>query len=209
MALIKKSAPTATDTPFPAADSATLIAQLADPQADVRRRAALDLATLPPQAEAIRALSDQVARETDEPTRESLLTALLTYGGADVVAALIPLLRSEEAPLRNAVIEVLQQLDEPVVPFIDAMLADADVDYRIFSINVISHLNHPHAPQWLHRVICHDPDINVCGAAVEGLAEVGTPDMVADLNALPARFDDDPFMTFSVQMAVARIRSDG
>ncbi len=207
MALVRKSQKISDLTRI-TSDETTLLVQLRDPQPDQRRLAALDLATQPRRTEAIAALGAQVAVETDPSAREAMLTAMLGYGGREVVEVLIPLLRSEDASLRNEVIEVLQQFTDEVAPFIEVMLQDEDPDYRIFSINVISHLNHPHAPQWLHSVICNDPHVNVCCAAIEGLAEVGTPDMVAALEALPTRFNDDPFVTFGVQMAIARICSD-
>lgn len=184
-------------------DRAGLLRQLQDASPDIRRWAALDLAAFPDTAEALCARLEQ---ETGLPVREALLTTLIKIGGNAVVKGLMPLLRSEDATLRNEVIEALQQLPEAVSPYMETMLRDPDPDYRIFSINVLANLRHPRAPAWLQAVIERDADINVCASAVDVLAEVGGPETVPALTGLPGRFDNDPFMQFCVQATIRRIQ---
>lgn len=207
MTLIKKHDAPASDAPpeyrHQSRDRAGLLRQLEADAAEQRRWAALDLAAFPDAADALCARLEQ---ETQTAVREAILTTLIQIGGNPVVCGLMPLLRSEDAALRNQVIEALQQLPEAVSPYMERMLVDEDTDYRIFAINVLANLRHPQAPVWLQGVIERDDNINACAAAVEGLAEIGTPEALPALAALPKRFADDPFMQFCTQTAIRRIQ---
>jgi HEAT repeat protein len=210
MSLIKKShdsaPPVVEDNRRAPRDQAGLLSQLEDDAPEIRRWAALDLAEFPDTAERLCTCLEQ---EIETPVREALLTTLIKIGGQTVVEGLIPLLHSEDAALRNLVVEALQQLPDAVAPHMENMLEDPDADYRIFSINVLDNLKHPQAPAWLQEVVERDANINVCAAAVEVLAEIGTPDVIPALAALPERFDSDPFMEFCVQTAIRRIQGNG
>jgi hypothetical protein len=48
---------------------------------------------------------------------------------------------------------------------------------------------------------------NVCAAAVEVLAEVGESSVLPVLERCAKRFGDTPFLKFSIQMAIDRVRS--
>jgi HEAT repeat protein len=184
-------------------DREGLLKQLDDTDHERRRWAALDLADYP---ETVERLCRQLEQETEWMVCEAILTSLSRIGGNAAVKGLLPLLRSEDALLRNSVIEVLQQLPESLSPYIEQMLKDASSDYRIFTIDVLRDLRHPHAPIWLKEVIEQDRHINVCAAAVELLGEIGTPEMIPILKALPQRFLNDPFIQFSVDVAIRRIQ---
>lgn len=207
MALIRKTqVPPSGDSRRLPRDCEGLLHQLNDESAEVRRWAALDLAAFPDAAEAVCARLEQ---ETQPPVREAMFTTLIEIGGNVVVKGLIPLLRSEDAALRNSVVEALQQLPDAVSPDMATMLEDPDPDYRIFAVNVLANLRHPQAPVWLQQVVERDADFNVCASAVEVLAEVGAPEAIPALTALPGRFDDEPFMQFCVQAAIRRIQGNG
>lgn len=210
MTLIKKHDTAASDAPrehrHESRDRAGLLRQLESDAPEHRRWAALDLAAFPDAADA---LCNRLEQETQTPVREAILTSLIRIGGNAVVCGLMPLLRSDDAALRNEVIEGLQQLPEEVSPYMERMLADEDADYRIFAINVLDNLRHPQAPVWLQTVIERDDNINVCAAAVEVLAEIGAPDAIPALAALPERFGDDPFMQFCTKTAIHRIQGHG
>jgi hypothetical protein len=182
--------------------TAGLVAQLGDADPSVRRWAARDLGTHP---QAAAALCARLALEPDASVREVLFTSAARLGGVEVVRALLPLLRSEEAALRNGAIEVLAGLHEAVAPHIEALLHDADTDVRIFTVNLLGDLQHPRVPQWLAQVLLHDPAVNVVGAALEVLVEVGTPDALPALQAAAERFADDAYIGFAVELARGRI----
>ena len=187
-------------------DPAGLIAQLADPDPAVRRWAARDLVTHP---NAALALCARLAEECDLSVRSALFTSVahIAIGerGAEVVKALLPLLRSEDPGLRNGAIEVLATLPDAVAPHIEALLVDADSDVRIFAVNLLGDLPHPKVPRWLQQVLLHEPAINVVGAALEVLTEVGTPESLPALRAVAQRFEGEAFIGFAVSLAAERI----
>jgi len=185
-------------------DTMGLVEQLKDADASVRRWAARDLAIHP---HAIPALCEHLATESERSVREVIFTTLGCLGGEDVVEGLVPLLRSEDANLRNGAIEVLSELPEEVAPHIEELLRDDDADVRIFTLNLLNDLKHPDVGRWLSQVLQHDPHVNVVAAALEVLAEVGTPQALPALQLARQRFADDVFIGFAADLALQRIES--
>jgi hypothetical protein len=187
-------------------DTDGLIAQLADADATARRWAARDLAAHPAAAAALCA---RLMVESESSVRSVIFSSAARLGaGAGssvVVESLLPLLRSEDPALRNGAIEVLAGLPDAVAPHIESLLTDADGDVRIFSVNLLGDLKHPSVPQWLARVLVNDPNVNVVGAALEVLAEVGTTASLPALRTAALRFADDAYIGFSVDLAIGRI----
>jgi hypothetical protein len=54
-------------------------------------------------------------------------------------------------------------------------------------------------------LIEHEQHPNVCAAAIEVLAEVGTRDALPVLERCAVRFAATPFLPFAVSVAIARI----
>jgi len=183
-------------------DTDGLVAQLNDADISVRRWAARDLAAHP---RAAAALCARLAQESDASVRAVLFSSAARLGGSGVVNALLPLLRSEDAGLRNGAIEVLAGLPDAVTPHIDRLLKDTDSDVRIFAVNLLGNLQHAQVPQWLAQVLLHEPAVNVVGAALEVLAEVGTPETLPALRSAAQRFADDAYIGFAVDLAIVRI----
>jgi HEAT repeat protein len=189
----------------PGADAhhpAALLAALHAAEPSQRRQAARALAAHPAAAADLCA---RLAVETAASVRSVILTSLIAIRSDAVVRGLLPCLRSEDAALRNAVIEALPRMPEALAPHVRALLEDHDSDVRIFAVNVLAALAHPQAPRWLEAVLRCDPHVNVCAAAVEGLAELGDAASIPALAALPARFPGEPFIAFAVKAALARI----
>lgn len=187
-----------------ARDMAGLLAQLEDADPTVRRWAARDLAAHP---QAAAALCMQLGREADSSVRTVLFSSASRLGGRVVVDGLLPLLRSEDAALRNGAIEVLAGLPDAVAPHIERLLHDTDGDVRILTVNLLGNLQHPQVPHWLAQVLMHEPAANVVGAALEVLAEVGTPASLPALRTAAQRFADDAYIGFAVDLAIVRIVS--
>lgn len=185
-----------------ARDREGLIQQLADARAVARRRAARELAG---DETAVDALCDALECETDEGCRHAQLTAMLMCGGNRVHERLLPLLRSEDAGLRNGAIEVLQDMPRLAGEYMDNLLADPDSDVRIFAVNILASLADERVTAWLHQVLRHDRHVNVCAAAVDVLAEVGDTDSLPALASVKERFPGEPFIRFAVETAERRI----
>ncbi|CAA2156627.1 hypothetical protein MBRA_02071 [Methylobacterium brachiatum] len=200
--LKKPTAPPKTEAEAPHADLAGLKAALAAPEAGERRRAARELGAFP---EAGPLLCAHLAREPAASVRAVILTTLIRLKSPAVVEGLLPLLRSEDSALRNAAIEALQEMPMEVEPHVADLLADPDSDVRILAVNMLSLLPHPKAPDWLAEVVAREAHINVCAAAIDGLAEIGNERAIAPLQALAARFPEVPFIRFAAAAAIRRI----
>jgi HEAT repeat protein len=181
-----------------------LSAQLVDADPGVRRWAARDLALHPASAPRLCA---RLADEPDASVRAVLFSSVARLGGTAVVEGLLPLMRSEDAGLRNGAIEVLAGLPDAVAPRIESLLRDTDSDVRIFTVNLLGNLPHARVPQWLAQVLAAESEPNVVGAAIEVLAEVGNRELAAPLRATRARFADDPYIAFAADVALERIAS--
>lgn len=198
--------PPAPEAAPPPPDLPDLLAQVEDGDPAVRRRAARALGTvLGGHPQAVPGLCERLGEEEDHAVRETLLLTLMGLRSRAVAEGLIPHLRSEDAGLRNAVIDALQKMPDAVAPCMEDILHDPDSDVRIFAVNVLAALPHPQGPEWLIDVVEHDDHLNVCVAAVDVLTEVGGPEAAAPLRRLLARFPDEPFLAFAVETALRRI----
>jgi len=187
-----------------ARDAKGLVAQLADADASTRRWAARDLVDHPDEVDALCA---SLAHEADTSVREVMFTTLGQIGGAGVVEGLLPLLRTEDANLRNGAIEVLSGMPDAVGPHIEQFLHDSDPDVRIFTVNLLGDLRHPQVVRWLTSVLKDEAHVNVVAAAIEVLAEVGSPQALPALGEARRRFAADPFIGFAADMAQQRIEA--
>jgi hypothetical protein len=102
----------------------------------------------------------------------------------------------------------MKQLPDEVAPVMRGLLADADPDVRIFTVNVLESLCHPDVESWLIDVITTDQHINVCATAVDLLSEVGTQLALNPLAQLKTRFADEPYIQFAADLALRRIREE-
>lgn len=187
-----------------ARDAEGLALQLKDTDPTVRRWAVRDLGHI---EQAATLLCQHLLHETDHAVREMIFTTLGREGGDDVAAGLVPLLRSEDAGLRNSAIEVLSQMPQVMGPHIERLLNDTDADVRIFTLNVLNELRHPDVTRWVNTVLEHDPHVNVVAAALEVLAESGTPNALPSIGKARQRFPDDPFIGFAAELAQQRIET--
>lgn len=181
-----------------------LLESLRDADPAARRWAARDLAAQGASASA--ALAERLPQEPDPAVREAILMSLTGIGDATAVAGLVTCLRLEDAQLRNEAIEAMKRLPDAVAPIMSGLLADPDPDVRIFAVNVLESLRHPDVERWLIDVIRDDEHVNVCATAVDLLGEVGTEAATPALEALTARFPDQPYIAFAARLALKRIR---
>ena len=145
--------------------------------------------------------------ERDSSVRSALFTTLAGFASAEAVNALLPLLRSEDAGLRNGAIEALAEMPEAVAPRVEALLHDSDADVRIFAVNLLTELRHDKVHSWLRQVLAQETAVNVVAAAIEVMTEVGDAQDLPMLRALSTRFDNDPFVGFAADMAIERIEA--
>jgi HEAT repeat protein len=133
------------------------------------------------------------------------MTALMRIGDEASVQALLPYLGSHDAGQRAAAIEALQALPEAVAPFMPVLLGDGDSDIRLLATELARNMPAPQVTQLLCELIERESDPNVCAAAIDVLAEVGTRDAVPALRSCAQRFAATPFLPFAIAAAIARI----
>jgi HEAT repeat protein len=179
------------------------LAGLHDVDEQVRWASARALGGLPDHAQA---LARALAAESSPRVREAMLTSLSRMGPQGL-GAITPLLRSDDASLRTAALDVLRIEVVRANDVLEPLLADADSDVRILSCELARSLPSGVASALLCNLLKHEGDINVCAAAVEVLAEVGQADALPVLAESAQRFPESPFLTFAIRMASERIRT--
>jgi HEAT repeat protein len=188
-----------------ARDDVGLVAQLHDTDASVRRRAVHDLAG---RQGSVEALFGRMRVEDDRSVLDALFTAIAAHPGKRTVELLLDLLRTEDAVLRNGAIEALAMMPAEVGPRISAMLHDPDSDVRILTVNLLGELRHANVRRWLAEVLARETHVNVVAAAIEVLAEVGTPEELDVLRAVRERLGGDAFVVFAADVAIERIAAE-
>jgi len=176
---------------------------LEDADAVGRRQAAREIVRCP---DAAITLVNRLKREEDLSVREVILNTLLRLNDPSAISGLVDCLRSEDAALRNEVIEAFKQMGSEVDPILHSLLADPDPDVRIFVVNILDSQRHPEAESWLIKVIEQDSHVNVCATAVDLLCEVASEAAFDPLVRLKARFASEPYMQFAADLALKRIR---
>jgi HEAT repeat protein len=202
MPFIKRNNASPTAAPSPDFDPAAHISALRSSDAQARWSAARALGG---RKEAVPALADALGAESVPRVRAAIMTALMRVGDEASVLALLPYLRSQDAGQRSTAIEALQALPEAILPFMPALLSDSDTDVRILATELARNMPAEEASRVLCRVLENEAHPNVCAAAVDVLAEVGTRDAVPALRACAERFSNTPFLPFAVSTTIARI----
>lgn len=202
MPLIRK--PQTETVPAPSLGDAA--AALRASSADERWSAARQLGDQPGHAGL---LADALARESDPRVREALFSALARDGGDQAVAAILPFISSSDAALRTGALDALATLPRAIAANIAKLLADGDPDVRILSCDLARRLPAAEATSHLTALLDRETAANVCAAAVEVLSEVGDDRALPTLRACAARFVDNSFLVFAIELAVRRIGETG
>lgn len=184
-------------------DGEKQVAELEDSDATVRRHAAQKISACPGAATA---LISRLKREENTAVRQAILSALSRLHDPSIGSGLADCLRSEDAALRNDVIETFRQLGDEIAPTLRSLLTDPNPDVRIFAVNILDSEHHPDAEQWLLEIIEHDAHVNVCATAVDLLCEVGSEAAIDPLLHLKARFAHEAYIQFACDLALKRIR---
>jgi HEAT repeat protein len=183
-------------------DFTGLVEELNSDNVTARRWAVRDLTDLPDSSVPLVA---RLAFEDNLSVRTAILNALAHLCDDEAIAGLVHCLRSEDAALRNEAIEVLKEVPNEIEPIIHTLLNDSDSDVRIFAVNILESLRHKNVEKWLINVIEKDAHLNVCATAVDLLSEIGSEIALPALKQLKIRFEDEPYICFSVDLALKRI----
>jgi len=158
-----------------------------------------------PEPNSVAPLAAALARETAPRVREAIITTLIRIGDRASAEVLLPYLRAQDAGVRIAAIDALQAMPDATEPFMMSLFGDADSDVRILATELARKMPVDTATSLLAALLDRETHPNVCGAAVEVLTELGTPDALPSLRACAARFAGTPFLPFAISLAIARI----
>jgi HEAT repeat protein len=194
----------ATDPSPPATppEPAEVLAALAGGTGEARWAAARAAADLPGGAQA---LGRALGQERDRRVREAILTSLARLRTAESALAVLPHLRSDDADLRNGALDALRAMPDATAPHLRNLLRDDDPDVRLLACELARHQPADAATEQLCALLEDEREANVCAAAVEALAEVGTAVALPALARCAERFRDNEFLRFAVKVAAARI----
>jgi hypothetical protein len=137
--------------------------------------------------------------------RAAILTTLLKQRSPEIALRLSGILGSEDAALRSAVMDVLADMPDQLDSLVEPLLRQGDADLRIMVVTVVARLAHPMVPDWLLNVAQQDAHPNVVAAALEGLGECGTVEMIASIRAVATRFPGNSYLAFTAEAAAGLI----
>lgn len=183
-------------------DTSALLKVLENSPVEDRRHAATALAG---RTEALSAMVGHLMREANMSVRAGLFATLINMPSAETARLLVRLLQSEDANLRNEAIEVLSTMPDAVEPLMESMLTDPDSDVRIFAVNIMASIQHLKVVEWLIEIVERDTETNVCAMALDLMTEVGDERCLPALEQARARFADEPYLQFVIDLAHSRI----
>lgn len=155
-------------------------------------------------AEAIPALAKHIA-SPNIGVQEAVDRALRKIGGPEVVHAVIPMLRSDDAPARNLSMDLLRALGSSDLDALYKLLHDDDPDMRIFAADILGSVGTVLAVAPLCRALLQDPEVNVRYQAAVSLGALAFPEAAPSLNKA---LEDEEWVQFSVIEALTKIRDE-
>lgn len=135
--------------------------------------------------------------------QEAAEYALRKIRGPHVVTALLPLLRSEEAPVRNVAMDILREIGRDSIESMQPYLQDEDPDLRIFITDILGYSPTHQAALLLAKALLKDPEVNVRYQAAVSLGNLAFPETVPPL--CQAMYDEE-WVQFAVVEALAKIK---
>lgn len=148
-------------------------------------------------------LLGKLLRSHNLGVQEAADMALREIGGREVVKAAAPLLRSDDAPVRNIAMDILREVGDQDFPTLLELLHDDDADIRIFTSDILGACGDKAAVAPLCETLLRDPEVNVRYQAAVSLGELGRPGAAKCLNKA---LNDEEWVQFAVIEALSKIR---
>ncbi len=134
--------------------------------------------------------------------QEAADNSLKKIGGKEVVQAVSPLLRSEDAPVRNLAMDILRKVGAQDMPSLIELIQDEDADIRIFVSDILGSTNNVLAVAPLCEALLQDPEVNVRYQAAVSLGELRMKEAAPCLNKA---INDEEWVQYSVIEALTKI----
>ena len=173
--------------------------KMAAPEAEARVEAARALGRIPG-PESLGYLRGMLSDGSPEVVYASV-RSLAEMGGREAVEEILPLLRSEDARLRNLAVEILARIGPDAFPPVAALVSDPDRDVRKFAVDILKMMRMSEAEETLVQAL-YDQDDSVAAAAAEALGAQGTPRVVPHLAECLGR---PPWLKYAVLKSLGEI----
>lgn len=188
----------------------TVFKLLNDPDPSVRRQSAEELAQGDERAvyPLIKALRDENTAVQEAATQSLIYLgssdSFLINSGEVVTYMVIPLLREEEAYLRNTAILIIKEIGYKAPHLLYMLLKDKDHDIRKFALDLIAEIKKGFDPSKIIPLL-KDPNGNVRAAAAHALGELGYKEAIP---ALIEILKDEEWVVFYALQALAQLKAE-
>lgn len=134
--------------------------------------------------------------------QEAADSSLRKIGGKETVQAVLPLLRSDDAPVRNLSMDILREVGSQDMASLVTLIHDDDADIRIFVSDILGSTDNLLAVDPLCEALLKDPEVNVRYQAAVSLGELGMSEAASCLNKA---INDEEWVQYSVIEALTKI----
>lgn len=141
------------------------------------------------QVEGIVPLVKRLQVEPSQFVREVIVNTLKSIRSPQLVEEVAPLLRSDDAFIRNAAIDILSCQDETALDSIRFLLHDKNKDVRKFALDVAFRIKCGHSAALVAEAL-DDPDVNIVITAVEYLGQLESAAFTDQVNRVFTRTDN-------------------
>ncbi len=159
-----------------------LIRDLHSPEEKIRAFAAEDIA-YDAYIEGIGALVERLQVEPSRFVREAMVNSLKSMQGPELINQVIPMLKSDDAFIRNGCIEILARQGEDAIVALRPLLRNPDKDIRKFVLDTLCQIGMNAAADLIAESLA-DPDLNNVIAAVEYLGKMEAYGHIEQINKL-------------------------
>ncbi|HJA79183.1 HEAT repeat domain-containing protein [uncultured Desulfovibrio sp.] len=137
--------------------------------------------------------------------QEAAEYALRKIRGPRTVDAVLPLLCTDDAPIRNVAMDILREIGVDNMRTLRDWLHNEDPDVRIFVSDILGYTKDHLSVPLLGEVLLHDPEVNVRYQAAISLGNLGYPEAV---DYLAKAMEDEEWVQFAVVEALSRINDE-
>lgn len=134
--------------------------------------------------------------------QEAAEFALRKIRGPETVSNILPLLGSDDAPVRNVVMDILREIGVDGIEIMQPVIRGDDPDLRIFISDILGYCKSHQSALYLADALLKDPEVNVRYQAAVSLGNLAFPESVG---ALCQAMHDEEWVQFAVVEALAKI----
>jgi HEAT repeat protein len=175
---------------------------LTDPDPDVRRRAAEDLAESSDRN--ILSVLSIALQDTNKGVSDAVSRSLLNIGGVATARAIVHHIEDENITSRNMAAKLLIKLGRDSVHALVPYLRDANKDVRKIAVDILGEIRSKEPIDYLLPLL-QDPDPNVLVATLEALGNIGSSKAIELICTV---FEENPFARLMAIEALGKIGGD-